>query len=797
MAKLVTKFKYLKPSAGENVGGYAKYIATREGVDKIDDTAKLSPATIKQKQLIEKILKDFPDAKEMLEYEDYLANQTVGRASEFISRALEDNADEVMSTKTYADYIATRPRAERFGTHGLFTDDGVQVKLNKVSEELNLHGGNVWTVIISLRREDAERLGYNTGVRWRDMLRTQTESLATNLKIPMENLKWFAAFHNESYHPHVHLIAYSTVENEGYLTKQGVKNLRSAFAKDIFAQDLLCIYEKQTQHRDELRMQSNEIIADIVSRINSESYDNPKVEKMLRALADKLSRTKGKKVYGYLKADVKSMVDAIVDELARDERIAKLYGLWYEQKEEILHIYSETGQRKVPLSQNNEFKTIRNAVISEAMNLVTGKANGEIEGLNEQEIEPQEVTEMMTPDIDITDEDAPMDADEPTDTDEPMKADELMEEQTEGNTESHTATKKGFGYSYKRKKTWWTDEYKLARKYLYGAKDSKPDVEKAFGLMMAEAHKGNGFAIHDVGKMFLSGLGCEKDEVQAQEWFKKAYEAFIKEESKSDNPGYLQYRIGKLYSFGYGVVQDYPKAAEWYEKAVAEKNPFAAYALGSLYHRGQGVMQDEKEAYRLFIIAATNQLKPNAYAQYELGKMCRDGIGTGVDMEASEEWFKRAYQGFEKIESTMADDRLYYRMGQMNYTGTGTDKNYEKARMYYEKALELDNKDALYGLGKLYLNREYERYDMEKAVAYLTESANLGNEYAIRLLQYIKSIKSNSRWSVTVGVTRLFNHMSRILQERLQEEQKGRSMTDRKLKRKIDEKKQAHGLRQG
>lgn len=211
----------------------------------------------------------------------------------------------------------------------------------------------------------------------------------------------------------------------------------------------------------------------------------------------------------------------------------------------------------------------------------------------------------------------------------------------------------------------------------------------------------------------------------------------------------------------------------------------------------EALMQDEKEAYRLFVMAATNQLKPNAYAQYELGKMCRDGIGTGVDMEASEEWFKRAYQGFVKIESTMADDRLYYRMGQMNYTGTGTDKNYEKARMYYEKALELDNRDALYGLGKLYLNREYERYDMEKAVAYLTESANLGNEYAIRLLQYIKNIKSNSRWSVTVGVTRLFNHMSRILQERLEEEQKGRSMTDRKLKRKIDEKKQAHGLRQG
>lgn len=124
----------------------------------------------------------------MLEYEDYLKEPTVGNASEFITRALEDNAYEVMQTKTYADYIATRPRAQRFGSHGLFTDDGVRIKLNEVSDELNVYEGNVWTVIISLRREDAQRLGYNTGERWRDMLRTQTQALAENFKIPMEHL---------------------------------------------------------------------------------------------------------------------------------------------------------------------------------------------------------------------------------------------------------------------------------------------------------------------------------------------------------------------------------------------------------------------------------------------------------------------------------------------------------------------------------------------------------------------------------------------------------------------------------
>lgn len=217
MAKLITKFKFIQP--GGKAGSYLKYIATREGVDKIDDSKVLLPVTQKQKDLIAQILRDFPDSKEMHEYDDYQTELTIGSASEFITRALEDNAQEMMSGKTYADYIATRPRAQRFGSHGLFTDDGEEINLTNVSEELNLHQGNVWTAIISMRREDAARLGFDDGYRWRDMLRTQTEKLSENLKIPMEHLKWFAAFHNESHHPHVHLIAYSTVENEGYLSK--------------------------------------------------------------------------------------------------------------------------------------------------------------------------------------------------------------------------------------------------------------------------------------------------------------------------------------------------------------------------------------------------------------------------------------------------------------------------------------------------------------------------------------------------------------------------------------------------
>ena len=383
MAKLVTKFKYLKPNRKVSAGGYAKYIATREGVEKIDDTKKFAPATEKQKNLIEKILKDFPDSKDMFEYVDYLEKQNQGSASDFISRVMEDYAYEILDRKAYADYIATRPRAEKFASHGLFTDDGIQVQLSKVTEELDKHKGNIWTAIISIRRENAERLGFNTGSRWRDMLRTQTESLAKNLKIPMQNLRWYAAFHNESHHPHVHLIAYSTVENEGYLTQKGVENLRSSFARDIFQQDLLCIYERQTEHRDKLRAEARDIVEDLVSKINSEIYISASIQNKLLELADRLSKTKGKKVYGYLKPDVKALVDSIVEELASDDRIKKLYDLWYEQKENTIRTYTDEMPQRIPLVDNKEFKSIKNAIIKEALKL----------NLTEDEVEKNENTD--------------------------------------------------------------------------------------------------------------------------------------------------------------------------------------------------------------------------------------------------------------------------------------------------------------------------------------------------------------------------------------------------------------------
>lgn len=279
-------------------------------------------------------------------------------------------------------------------------------------------------------------------------------------------------------------------------------------------------------------------------------------------------------------------------------------------------------------------------------------------------------------------------------------------------------------------KEWWSDYYKLARKYLYGTKTEKPDFQKAMPLLLLEANRGNGYACYDLGRIHLMGQGCEEDEEEAQRWFRDALEAFHVAEASAEKKGYLRYRIGKCHAYGYGTQQNYEESARWFRQAVDENNPFAAYSLGGQHLRGQGVEQSDTEAYSLYHMAATHEKQPNAYAQYQLGKMCRDGIGTEVNLEESRLWYAKAYAGFLTMEETMADDRLYYRLGSMNMTGTGTAVDFEQARYYFEKAAELGNADALYGLGRLFLKPEFPDYDPAKAVEYLEESAAKGNAFA-------------------------------------------------------------------
>lgn len=727
MAKLITKFKYLKPNARQSVGGYAKYIATREGVYKIDESLKFAHSSVKQQQFIQKILKDFPDSKDSLEYEDYIKNPTVGNASEFITRTMEDNAYEVMQTKTYADYIATRPRTQKFGTHGLFTDDGVQIKLNKVSENLNQYAGNVWTVIISLRREDAERLSFNTGERWRDMLRSQTSLISEYFHIPMQNLKWYAAFHNESHHPHVHLMVYSTEEKQAYLSKEGVMKLRSSFAKDIFAQDLLCIFEKQTEYRDELKLNSREVIEKIISKINSGVYDNPKLEEMLLTLADRLSKTSGKKVYGYLKTDVKSIIDSIIDELADDERISALYDLWYEQRESVIKTYTDELPERVSLSQNKEFKSIKNAVVQEAMNIVTNH--------------------IITADYEEN-------ADEQSDS-------EPSDEETEPSLTDKEKTSLMWQY------------YKKA-KDLLDRDNENYDPNTAVEFLIESAKLGCGVAKYRLGRMFLQGKDVPKNIDYALRWL---------EESVSEDNEFAEYLLGKTYLKGEDVEQDLIRAEDLLRRSSAQGNKYAKYTLGKALLDGELFLQNIPEAIKLITESADNGFAP---AQYLLGELLYKGEVIPQDLNKAIEYLEKAAE--------QKNPYAAYLAGKIQLTEDAV-KDIRKAIRNFEIAAENGNHYAEYKLGKIYLHGKEVERDYDRAIAYLTASAEHGNQYANQLLH---SIKSNRNWSATLGSLRLLGQISRIIQNRLEDEHRGKQVSiDRKLKRKIDEKKQAHGLKQG
>lgn len=369
MAKLIFKVNYFKPNHPKSRGGYARYIATRDGVEKNDSRMLTLKATDKQEELIEKLAIDFPSSLGTDEYSAYKESPTVGNATDYISATIEDNLSSIINSPTYADYIATRPRAERIGSHGLFSSGDEPIVLSKVSEELNNHQGNVWTIIASLKREDAERLGFDNAARWKSMIGSQVCQIASNMRIPVENLKWYGAFHNEGNHPHVHIIVYSTNPKEGYITKVGIDNLRSCFAQDIFAQDLQSLYEDQTEIRQKLKERFSELLKEILAEADGKGIDNVVIEQKLTLLSDKLKTTKGKKVYGYLSRDIKDIVDSIVDELAKDETIRELYDLWYDYKFRILGMYSSHRPIMKPLSDNQEFKSIKNAIIKEALHL--------------------------------------------------------------------------------------------------------------------------------------------------------------------------------------------------------------------------------------------------------------------------------------------------------------------------------------------------------------------------------------------------------------------------------------------
>jgi hypothetical protein len=369
MARLIFKCPYLRPGTAIRRGNYARYIATRDGVEFVNGGKENLAAMFAQKRLIERLLKDFPDTADSFEYEDYIQAPTRKNASEFITAALDASIAHIGNRSGYAEYIAKRPGAEKVGSHGshgLFSADDAPVILSRAADEVSSHAGNIWLPIISLRREDAERLGYDSAERWRDLLRSQSAEFAAAMKIPSEHFRWYAAFHNEGHHPHAHMLCWSSEPGEGFLTKGGIRQIKSSLAARIFKDDLLHIYERQTMHRAELGEQSRRRMSELIAAMQNGELHSDEIERLIWRLSARLKKRKGKKQYGYLPASDKAIVDAIVDELCKDARVAECYKLWCEARMDILRTYTKNPQYPGELSKQPELKRIRNIVIEEA-----------------------------------------------------------------------------------------------------------------------------------------------------------------------------------------------------------------------------------------------------------------------------------------------------------------------------------------------------------------------------------------------------------------------------------------------
>lgn len=359
MARLIQKSGYIKNGKAT---GYMEYVATRDGVEIIQST---EPATKKQEQFIKRLLKDFPDAKELFEYSDYKQTPNRGTASAFIATALDTHLHEVESESGYMSYIAQRPRAEKHGGHGLFGEADV-TDLKAAKAELDAHDGKVWTFIFSLRREDAERLGYNKAAAWRNLLKQESAAIAEAMRIQTDDFRWYAAYHDEGHHPHVHMMVWSTEPKKGYLTREGIAVMRSKMTNAIFHEEMKELYIKKDAAYKESIQTAKESLLMHIRMLESRESTAPVVDQKLRELAQTLEQVDGKHVYGYLPKEVKAQVDEIVERLAQLPEVAACYEQWWELKDEIASYYGRNIPPHQPLVQQKEFRAIKNFIIREA-----------------------------------------------------------------------------------------------------------------------------------------------------------------------------------------------------------------------------------------------------------------------------------------------------------------------------------------------------------------------------------------------------------------------------------------------
>ena len=586
MARLIVKSPYIKCNGSQSATGYMKYIATRERVEILPDDR---PPTRKQEQLISKLSKDFPGVKELLEYEDYTQHPTKANASALIALALEENWSKISSSEGYAKYIATRPRAQRLGDHGLFGDEK-GVDLDKAMAELEHYTGNVWTHIISLRREDATRLGYDNAQAWRSLLRTHRNEIAAAMKISPQDFRWYAAFHDEGEHPHVHMMAWSVKPGQAYLSKDGIKQIKSTLTNQIFRQEMYHLYQQKSASRDELVQEARKVMLELSKQMSQGICEHPDMEQLMGELAQQLGSVKGKKSYGYLSKPLKKLVDEIVNQTERLPVVHRCYQTWWELQCQIHQFYSGQEQQRPPLSQQKEFRAIKNAVIKETERIRLNRISFEDRGMEDRGgwVEDEELSWDCYKLRSI------------------MENEDLSrEERVDAAVQMKRLAQAGDAHA----------QYLMGLLYRDGGLVI-PDTERAQYWMEEAATQKLPAAQYSLGKLLLSDDPLVHDPDQGIRCLKAAAQ---------NGNDYASYALGKEYLSGKHVLKNAGKAADYLHQASQEGNPWAQYLLGKLYLMGDRVEQDEEAAYQWFQAAAE---QGHVYAEFFMERMEQGGTAS-------------------------------------------------------------------------------------------------------------------------------------------------------------------------
>ena len=639
MPRVIVTSRYLKKGASVKRSNLVKSAATRETVAAYSPKEKIKLATDNQKQLIELLLNAFSDGKETHEYDDYKINPTKENASELITELIERNSDQITDREIFVKYLAERPGVVKMGKHGLFSYGNEEINLAQAMKNVAEHSGNVWTHVISLNRNDAERLGYTSPDMWQNLIMKNIGVIAEAQKIDLDKLCWYAAFHNTAHHPHIHLIVYSSDPKQGYLTKSGIEKIRSTLANNIFRSELQNLYQQQTVVRDKLRSEAENVMTDLLTELQNNSEFDPQLEQLILKLQSQLKNSKGKKIYGYLQPNVKKTVDQIVAELAQNPVLKKMYAEWCELEQQKYETYTNAVQKFPTLEENKAFKPIKNAVIQAVLNMDFSEQN-----------------------IIVTN-------------------DEILSQEDFEDTEQHEDIS---GVVFHMN---WRGDYKTAKEYL---KDKQ--YEKTFELFQFEAQKNNVPAIYSIAIMYQRGLLGKENIPKAQEYFAETLRGFLfLEPSAGKMQPYIWYHLGRLYNFGYGTRQDCSEAFKLFQKAALAGNDYAQYSLGSLYFYGNGTQQDYFKAFSWYKKSAD---LGNIFACYSAAKMLDEGIGTEKNEEQAEHYFKNAYQGFWKIIDKNPDDKILFQLGMMTLNGRGCKADCNLGMEFIKQSAELGNEYA-------------------------------------------------------------------------------------------------------